>query len=106
MADKKYEDYVSEVKGPGKFEGEPPYVPYMWEGVIDMGGGDESIIVDAVTVDVIIVTKSDKAMFPNELHDTDVVLLWEDDNGFVHHRDFHSEEAYDSWKDRAGITDR
>lgn len=64
---------------PGKFEGEPVYVPYfyfLWQmGFTDAveGAGNKARFH---------VTPDDKAKFP-ELDDQPTVLLYEDDQGFV-----------------------
>jgi len=72
------------ISEPGKFEGEPFYVPYLWDLVLD-GKGE---IVDNpdrpdTTMDQIELTDEDKMRYP-ELVGYDYALLWEDDNGFVY----------------------
>lgn len=69
---------------PGKFEGEPIYVPYLWEIVLDGGGEpvDDPDRPDA-TMDLIILSDDDKQCYP-ELSEFDTALLWADDNGFVY----------------------
>ncbi len=95
-------DYVKTVSTPGKFEGEPAYVPYFWEYILDTGSGDDEIWENDVPVDVLIVDKHDRTTFP-ELADVEVVLIWENDQGFVLHRDFATEGAYDDWRRKMGL---
>jgi len=69
---------------PGKFEGEPRYVPYLWNVVLDGEGEtvDDPDRPDA-TMDLITLTDDDKRRFP-ALSRFDQALLWADDNGFVY----------------------
>lgn len=68
------------VVSPGKFEGEPEWVVFFWEAVLDGCGEDTED--GSVTVHV---EDADKKQWP-ELQDVTDAVLWEDDNGFVHHR--------------------
>ncbi len=67
-------------KGPGKFEGEPCWAEALWDGAdIDFYDGE-------TPVSVIQLDANDVQAFPCSLDDSDigkVVLLWEDDQGFV-----------------------
>ena len=69
---------------PGKFEGEPPYVPYLWEIVL---GGDSNPVDDpdrpGGLIDLVTLTEDDKRRFP-ALTGFDRALLWVDDHGFVY----------------------
>ena len=69
---------------PGKFEGEPRYVQYLWNVVLDGEGEtvDDPDRPDA-TMDLITLTDDDKRRFP-ALSRFDQALLWADDNGFVY----------------------
>ena len=69
---------------PGKYEGEPLYVPYLWEIVLDGGGEpvDDPDRPDA-TMDLVGLSDDDKRRFP-ALTGFDHALLWADDNGFVY----------------------
>jgi hypothetical protein len=66
--------------GPGKFEGEPKWVKFLW---------DEFVLTGEVKPDPFgryeleVCPGADKAL--PELTGVDVVILWEDDNGFVQH---------------------
>jgi hypothetical protein len=73
---KLYSEYLERVTGPGKFEGEQPYVPYYWDNM-EWGLEDE----DTLSL-IFIVNDEDKALFP-ELNFTKEVCLAEDGNGFV-----------------------
>lgn len=67
--------YRASVKGPGRFKGEAPYVPYFWDAVMD-GRAEENggVLTFAVT-------SKDGAMFP-ELRQRAHVCIYEE-NGFV-----------------------
>lgn len=65
---------------PGKFQGEPTYVPYFWEQFLD-GGADQEL--DDGTL-LFLINDQDRALFP-QLANATRILLWEDANGFVHH---------------------
>ena len=73
----KRSDYVKRVQGPGKFEGEDPYVPYYWDMFLD-GFADD----DDGTVLTFDVRAEDKALFP-ELKRRKRVKILERSNGFV-----------------------
>jgi hypothetical protein len=69
--------YEERVRGPGKFEGEPAYVPYYWDAYLrgSCKDDDGKVITFAVTDD-------DRALFP-ELQGVQQVRLYETDSGFV-----------------------
>ncbi len=67
------------IQSPGKFEGEPVYVPYYWE----MDGHDDEIISNYRFIRIFYVGEWEASKFP-ELTPSDVVYLWEDGLGFVH----------------------
>lgn len=70
------------VSGPGKFEGEPIYSPYLWD--IAMNGFSDDIIDDnGSTIDVCFINKEDMAVFP-ELKGSYAALIFADDIGFVY----------------------
>jgi hypothetical protein len=71
------EQYEEQVRYPGKFEGEAPYVPYFWEFYLE-GGADR----DDGRVLGFDVNADDKTLFP-ELKRRKTVRLIEDDQGFV-----------------------
>ena len=75
------EKYEEMVKGPGKFEGERPWVPYFWEAVLD--GDDDSKLIDGYAVSFFIVMRGDKDTFA-ELKDVYAISVFEDEQGFVH----------------------
>lgn len=68
------------MSGPGKFEGEPDYVEHFWnqeeDSIIDEPGSNEGR--------VFVLTHEDREKFP-DLEAAFTLVLWEDDNGFVHH---------------------
>ena len=65
------------VKGPGKFEGEQPYVPYFWTFYLDGMADDDTD--GLLRFDV---TDLDRTLWP-ELGDKVAVYLRERDDGFV-----------------------
>jgi hypothetical protein len=69
---------------PGKFEGEPLYVPHLWEVVL-RGDGEPADDPDrpGAAMDIVTLTDDDKRRFP-ALSGFDQALLWADDNGFVY----------------------
>jgi hypothetical protein len=70
------------VKGPGKFEAEPVYLPYFYD--MAMEGMEDDREWDGETeISVFQVTKEDRAMFP-ELADVKTVRLWVSDTGFCY----------------------
>jgi hypothetical protein len=75
---RKRSEYEAMVKGPGKYEGEEPYVPYLWEEVV-MEGFSE---IDEDGNDVVEVSDLDFFTFP-ELKGRKYVVLHEWDDGFV-----------------------
>jgi hypothetical protein len=70
-------DWEEMVRGPGKFEGEAPYVPYFWDLYLNGFADDDDGVVLSFTVD-----EEDKAIFP-ELRRRKRVKLYESSNGFV-----------------------
>jgi hypothetical protein len=83
------DEYRAQVSGPGKFEGEAPYVPYFWDAYLN-GAADD----DTNGILTFNVTDEDRALFP-ELADRDAVYLYEDDNGFVGEADGPAEDVDD-----------
>lgn len=71
------DQWKEETKHPGKFEGEPPYVPYFWDAFLNglQDSDDGKILVFNVTAE-------DKAIFP-ELRRRRAVKLMQSDQGFV-----------------------
>lgn len=71
------EECEAAVKGPGKFEGEPVYVPFFWDAYLN-GMADR----DDGTVLGFDITAEDKVLFP-ELKRRRTVKLLETEQGFV-----------------------
>jgi hypothetical protein len=71
------EECIEIVSRPGKFEREPPYVPYFWDVYLN-GCADRD---DGTTLGFD-VTAEDRALFP-ELKGRHAVRLVETDSGFV-----------------------
>ena len=76
MMDANY--YNDIVNRPGKFEGEPPHVPYFWDIAME-GGGDH---VSSEGEYWFLVTAEDVDVFPY-LEIGEWYGVWEDYNGFV-----------------------
>lgn len=72
-----YADYAQTVSRPGKFEGESPYVPYLWEQDLEWDGDSDIGNVARVEIE-----EEDIAIFP-ELVGKTVVYLHESSDGFV-----------------------
>lgn len=66
------------IRSPGKFEGEPVYVPCFWDIALEMGS-DEMGENDE---DVFYPTDEDRKHWP-ELGGVRVLILWESSDGFV-----------------------
>ncbi len=79
----KREKYEAIVQGPGKFEGEQSYSPYFYDLMMN-GGGDSTVYDQEMPVEIFIVTKEDRAIFPDELKGVHAVTLYEDGQGFVY----------------------
>lgn len=69
--------WEARVRGPGKFEGEAPYVPYFYDAFLD-GGADS----DNGDVLGFRVSAADRAVFP-ELRGRQWVRIRERSDGFV-----------------------
>lgn len=74
-----YDQYKEQVKGPGKFEGEQPYVPYYYE-IWNQGFYDHES--DDGKTATFKVTKEDRDIFP-ELKGRHWVKIQETEQGFV-----------------------
>ena len=88
-------EYVIAVNHPGKFEGEPIYVPYFWDLVLN-GSQDGTIYDEDSPVDYVQVNVEDAEMF-QELRGRSglYILLWESNQGFVYHRFVNSKQLVD-----------
>jgi hypothetical protein len=66
----------------GKFEGCPSYVEYFWD--LALNGGNEDRVIDDVVYTYVNIDKEDHGLYP-ELPENKYIVVWEDDQGFVHH---------------------
>lgn len=90
---------------PGKFEGEPAYLRWLWENIVLDGGGDFSFYNDYDNeVDIIKLTPGETVdleeaglIEDDELNDIHAVAIWEDNNGFVYHKTFKTAEDLDKF---------
>ena len=84
------------VSDPGKFEGEPAYVPYFWDFYVS-GYEDESIYCGSDYYSVYFVDNDRRAKFPDLLDlDDFAVVLWETEQGFVNSECF-TKDQYDAF---------
>jgi len=72
------------IKNPGKFEGEPAYVPYFWDMVLDGQGSEDDQGNSYIEFDA-----EDVKTFP-DLEGFDCIALRENNDGFVFHQ-LHTE---------------
>lgn len=80
------------MNGPGKFEGEPDYAPFLWDVIME--GGEDETADDPDTETQTSLVKVDaelSAKFP-ELAGVWGVALWESDLGFVFTQEVTAEE--------------
>lgn len=91
--------YEEDVKHPGKFQGQEPWVPYFWKFVCN-GYGEESIWQgDDVENQEFILFEP----FANEMESFGMgneplwVVVWEDSQGFVRGRTFPDRKAAEDW---------
>jgi hypothetical protein len=79
----KRDEYVEQVRQPGKFEGEQPYVPYFWEESLN-GCMEEIHFADGAVIIYGEIQPRDVEVFP-ELADSvgQFIALTETDTGFV-----------------------
>jgi hypothetical protein len=87
------------ITSPGKYEGEPLYVPYLWEQY-GFGQGFETISTHTETVEVIKVYNDMIEEFP-ELEGVEYVSLSEDNQGFVHSEALESDDELEELEERA-----
>lgn len=88
------------ITSPGKYEGEPLYVPYLWEEYAVYGHGFETISTHTETVEIIKIDDGMVKKFP-ELEGVEYVSLQESDAGFVHSSEHDTEESLESLRERA-----
>ena len=75
------EDYEAMVKGPGKFEGEPPWTPYFYDAYLN-GDGELSGCEEWNWVSSFDITDEDRAIFP-ELETHSRFSFYETTEGFI-----------------------
>lgn len=88
------------IESPGKFEGEPTYVVSLWDMSLEQGYDEELPDSDTggqTSIYAFFITADDRKEFP-ELKNVEVITLWETDNGFVHHKQFITKDAYERAK--------
>lgn len=85
-----YDMLNGRIVSPGKFEGEPIYVPYFWDMTLSGCAPDEEFDEDGNHIYSCHVHAEDHAQFPEELRLVACVYLWEDEQGFVHSQAFTS----------------
>lgn len=96
LSDAELADFQKTVECPGKFEGEQPWCPYFYEGVL--AGGDEPLwsdpdgggAADGVTID-----QDDRDNFP-ELGDSYGAILHTRSDGFVQCTLYDTQSEYEA----------
>lgn len=78
----------------GKFEGEPAYVPYLWDQSMN-GCEDASLDCDGDSYSVFFVDNAIRSEFPTLDAKDFVVVLWETEQGFVLHETMNQKEYRD-----------
>jgi hypothetical protein len=78
--------------GPGKFQGEHPLVPHLWDLTLESSEDDIFYGVDDTMYSVF---EIDEAMQQEWDTDAVVIVLWEDNFGFVNSAWYTSEEDYE-----------
>ena len=83
------------IKEPGKFEGEPTYVPYLWDLAGD--GAGETIYDYHDPITLLLIADSDVTAYP-ELANVYAVVMWESEAGFVHHHTLTTPDECDDFR--------
>lgn len=78
---REYEVRSGYIRSPGKMEGNPIWVPALWDQTME-GGQDDTVYDGDTTISVFHISKDDTDEFP-ELAKYKVVTLYEDTQGFV-----------------------
>jgi len=73
------------ITDPGKYEGEQWYVPEYWEKVLD-GKSDQTISDDTTQYSLFRLCAEDAPVLKGYADPGEWLILWEDDQGFVHSR--------------------
>jgi len=73
-----YEVKDGRITSPGKYEGEPVWVPAYWDAAMCGCADDEENGAVSFTIDA-----DDVALWP-ELSGVERIVLWQDEQGFVH----------------------
>ena len=98
------------IRDPGKFEGEPSFVPELWDMVMDGGMDDEFYDGDkpvaVFMIDNELRTKFPAAFGPDGSYSVAyAILLYEDSQGFVNSSSVDSAEELTSLIDECAETD-
>ena len=73
------------IRSPGKFEGEPRYVPYFFDAELN-GAPDDELDDSGTLVTVFKITEEDVGLYPELANNVDrFICLWESDDGFAYH---------------------
>lgn len=88
---------VKWIKEPGKFEGEPDYIPYYWDLRLS-GGGDETLYDDDdVPIELFRLGPDDPPVQCGHAKAGDILILQETRQGFVGHAIIDADQA-DEWR--------
>jgi hypothetical protein len=72
------------ITNPGKFEGEPPWVPLLWDRVLS-GFSDKSVHDGTMAIDAFALDDSIAALTGMRPTPGSFIALWSSDDGFVSH---------------------
>ena len=86
---------------PGKFEGEPDYVQGFWHDAM-MGGSQDYSDEYGTLYSEIKIVNQERDLWP-DLGNAEYIVLWEDEQGFVTHELFDSQDDLEDWYDEMGI---
>ena len=71
---------------PGKFEGDPLYVPYFWDMALQGLADDDYFDEGDVLISVFQITEKYAATFPELESEIGMLIeVWENEQGFVYH---------------------
>jgi hypothetical protein len=94
-----YDSDSGRITSPGKFEGEPLYVPALWQLAME-GFQDDTMEIGTILYEIFSIDSEVESAFADYSlkRAGDYILLWSDDNGFVN-SSIVTEEELDSFLD-------
>lgn len=91
---------IGSITTPGKYEGEPLYVPYLWEEYVLYGFAEETITAGRESVEIVEITDDIVEEFP-ELEGVEYVSLAQSNQGFVSAEELENESDLVALHDKA-----